>query len=303
MDELAKAVGDFLDFMTGERNCSPCTARCYRAELTAAADFFRRRSAATPAAIDGRLLRAYVAELGKRGYAKATVCRRLASLRSMFRFLRRRRRIPANPARGLKGPNRGKSLPNVINAAEVTKLLDAPRPTTTGKRDRAILETMYSAGLRVSEVRGIDLADLDLDAGTVKVTGKGRRQRLGVLGRPARRALADWLRVRPPVEGPLFTNNRWCRLSTRGMARMIEKYRRQAGIASRVTPHTLRHSFATHLLDNGADIRAVQELLGHRNLTTTQIYTHVSSERLRSAYVNAHPRASRAPDSGFRASH
>jgi integrase/recombinase XerC len=243
-------------------------------------------------------LRTYVAALADADYAKSTISRRLASLRSFFRFGAREGWVTANPAKALRNPRRARHLPYHLSTEELSRLLEAPPEDDAGLRDRAILETMYSAGLRVSELVGMSDGDLDLADGVVRVRGKGRRERLAPIGSYASRALRTWLASRrlgrdvpSGAAAPVFVNRFGRRLTTRSIGRMLEKYLRQTGLDRRTSPHTLRHSFATHLLDRGADIRSVQELLGHKSLTTTQIYTHVSTARLRAAYEQAHPRA------------
>jgi integrase/recombinase XerC len=204
--------------------------------------------------------------------------------------------VRTNPARPVRSPRKARKLPRFLSGDEIGRLLVAPEPKAPGGlRDRAILELMYSAGLRVRELVSLDETDLDLGDGTVRVRGKGRRERLGIVGRHARAALEAWLAVRPPSPRgrgrALFTNRFGGRLSVRGVARLLEKHLKSAGLTGRASPHTLRHSFATHLLDAGADIRSVQELLGHKSLVTTQIYTHVTTSRLLEAFDGAHPRA------------
>jgi len=226
---------------------------------------------------------------------------RLASLRCYFRFAQREGLCASNPAKPLRNPRRERKLPHFLTNREIGKLLNAPpKSDAMGLRDRAILETLYSAGLRVSELVGINEADLDFAGGLVRVRGKGKRERLAPLGSFAMRALKAWLRMRSPAKGQakdeataVFLNKFGKRLSTRSVGRMLEKYLKLTGLDLRTSPHTLRHSFATHLLDRGADIRSVQELLGHKSLVTTQIYTHVSTAGLRAAYEKAHPRARR----------
>jgi integrase/recombinase XerC len=220
-------------------------------------------------------------------------------MRSFYAFGQREGWVRANPAKPLRSPRRPRKLPKFLTGDEISALLAAPSPAAAGGlRDRAILELMYSAGVRVRELVGLDDGDLDLANGTVRVRGKGRRERLGIVGGHARTALRQWLAARPkPARAPagrsqpLFTNKFGGRLSVRGIARLLEKHLAAAGLAKRASPHTLRHSFATHLLDAGADIRSVQELLGHKSLVTTQIYTHVTTTRLREAFDKAHPRA------------
>ena len=244
-------------------------------------------------------LREYVAALHEAGYAKTSIARRLASLRSFFKFGQREGWAETNPAKPLRNPRKPRTLPHFLSSDELSQLLESPPgDEPLGKRDRAMLETLYSAGLRVSELVGINDSDLELDAGIVRVRGKGRKERLAPLGSFAVRAMRHWLKVRTvsakePTgsEAPVFVNRFGRRLTTRSVGRMLEKYLKQTGLDQRTTPHTLRHSFATHLLDRGADIRSVQELLGHKSLITTQIYTHVSTAKLREVYEKAHPRA------------
>lgn len=252
-----------------------------------------------PAEITPLELRTYVAALHDAGYAKSSVSRRLASLRSYFRFAQREGLCESNPAKPLRNPRRERKLPHFLTNREIGKLLNSPpKSDAMGLRDRAILETLYSAGLRVSELVGINESDLDFAAGLVRVRGKGKRERLAPLGSFAIRALKAWLRMRSPAKGQskveasaVFLNKFGKRLTTRSIGRMLEKYLKITGLDSRTSPHTLRHSFATHLLDRGADIRSVQELLGHKSLVTTQIYTHVSTAGLKAVYEKAHPRA------------
>jgi integrase/recombinase XerC len=301
---LDESLAEFLRHLALERNASAHTVKSYREDLTQALEFFRARARAggrapTPDLLTARLLRAHLAWLSERGYAKSTVARRLAAVRSWCRFLCRRGVLAADPAAGLRGPRRDRTLPHFVGLEDVRRLLEAPpADTPLGLRDRAILETLYSAGLRVGELTGLAVDDLDLEGGTLTVRGKGRRERLGLLGPAAAAALRRWLAARPALGGPraaaqpaLFLNRGGTRLSARSVGRLLEKYLKRAGLDPRTSPHTLRHSFATHLLDNGADIRSVQELLGHRSLGTTQIYTHVTTRRLCDSYHKAHPRA------------
>jgi integrase/recombinase XerC len=286
--------------LTVERNASPLTVKSYREDLTTLAEYLQPDNgrAVSPAEITPLELRGYVTAMHEAGYAKSSVSRRLASLRSFFRFALREGLATHNPAKPLRNPRPDRKLPHFLTTDDIHRLLEAP-PTDSphGIRDRAILETTYSAGLRVSEVAGLNDEDIDWDAGLVRIRGKGKRERLAPVGSFATRALRHWTKIRPirnprpagPV--PTFTNRFGNRLSTRGIARMLDKHIRHAGLDTRTSPHTLRHSFATHLLDRGADIRSVQELLGHKSLVTTQIYTHVSTAGLREVYERAHPRA------------
>lgn len=299
---MQTVISRFLRYLTVERNASDLTIKSYREDLTALAEYLEELYGrpAELADVTPMDLRGYVAALHEAGYAKSSVARRLASLRSFFRFAQREGLVETNPAKPLRNPRPDRKLPHFLTTDEIGRLLQTPevdRPQ--GLRDRAILEVIYSAGLRVSETVGMNDEDLDLDAGLVRVRGKGKKERLGPLGSYASRALDSWLRVRKlakkePTGGhaPVFVNRFGTRLTTRSVARMLEKHLRTAQLDLRTTPHTLRHSFATHLLDRGADIRSVQELLGHKSLVTTQIYTHLTTSGLREAYEKAHPRAS-----------
>jgi integrase/recombinase XerC len=299
---MEASLAEYLRHLALEKNASAHTIKSYREDLTQAVEFFRTRLAGSsprPEDLTTRLLRAHLAWLHEQGYARSTIARRLAAIRSWCRFLCRQGTLTANPALGLRGPRQDKKLPHFVPRDDMLRLLATPPAgTPLGLRDRAILETLYSAGLRVSELTGLDVGDVDLDDGVAMVRGKGRKERLALLGPPAVEAITCWLPQRQALAGPraagqpaLFLNRSGTRLSTRSVGRMLEKYLTLAGLDPRTSPHTLRHSFATHLLDAGADIRSVQELLGHRSLATTQVYTHVSTQRLRDSYHKAHPRA------------
>jgi len=301
MDE---SLAEFFRFLALEKNASAHTVKSYREDLAQAVDFFRSQGltgTAMAGQITTRHLRAYTGWLHDQGYAKATIARRQAAVRSWFRFLRRQGLVDVNPTEGMRTPRQDKKLPNFLPEKAVTKLLEAPQAVTSlGLRDRAILECLYSAGLRVSELVGLDLPDLDLDSAMATVRGKGKRERLAMFGEQSLEALKQWLAARSqllaglrssrPMEA-VFLNRRGTRLTTRSVGRLLAKYLAETGLDPEASPHSLRHSFATHLLDHGADIRSVQELLGHRSLATTQIYTHVSTQRLQDSYHKAHPRA------------
>jgi integrase/recombinase XerC len=313
---MRTAIARFLQYLAVERNASPHTVKSYREDLTTLVEYLADGRAGQPPApgeVTVAQLRGYVAALHESGYAKSSIARHLASMRGFFRFGQREGWAQTNPAKPLRSPRQGRTLPHFLSAEDLGRLFEAPPAgEPMGLRDRAILETMYSAGLRVSEVVGLDDADLDFDAGVVRVRGKGRRERLAPVGSYATRALQSWLRARKGLgdraqgalpssrptsaAGPrspvaVFLNKFGHRITTRSVARMLEKYLRLTGLDGRTSPHSLRHSFATHLLDRGADIRSVQELLGHKSLSTTQIYTHVSTAALREVYERAHPRA------------
>lgn len=298
---MYSAIDRFLTYLRVERNASELTIKSYREDLTALAGWLKESLGEMPEPGDVTPveLRAYVAALHEAGYAKTSIARRLASLRSFYRFGQREGWTTDNPAKPLRTPRKSRNLPHVLSVEEIGRLLDAPKANEPlGLRDRAILETMYSAGLRIAETVGLCDGDLDFDAGIVRVRGKGKRERLAPLGSYAIAALQRWLatrrlsgRITPGPQAPVFVNRFGRRLTTRSVARLLEKHLKTAGLDRRTTPHSLRHSFATHLLDRGADIRSVQELLGHKSLVTTQIYTHVSTSTLRAIYQRTHPRA------------
>jgi integrase/recombinase XerC len=298
---MHSAIARFLRFLSVERNAAALTIKSYREDLTSLADYLTEACGRTPTPgeVTPLDLRGYVSALHEAGYAKTSIARRLASLRTFYKFALRDGLAQNNPAKPLRNPRPSRKLPHFLSTDEIGRLLEAPPATEPlGLRDRAILETMYSAGLRVSEAVGMNDGDMDLDEGLVRIRGKGRRERLAPIGRFAKKALGRWLGARTlsPKEpadalAPVFTNRFGRRMTTRSVHRMLLKHLQTSGLDQRTTPHTLRHSFATHLLDRGADIRSVQELLGHKSLVTTQIYTHVSTAGLRAAYDRAHPRA------------
>ena len=295
------ALADFLRHLGLEKNASVHTVKSYREDLTQALDFFRTRLATqspAPERLTTRLLRAYLAWLSEQGYARSTIARRLAAVRSWCRFLCRQGLLTTNPAVGLRGPRQERKLPHFLSRQEVERLLAAPGDAPLGLRDRAILEVLYSAGLRVSELTGLDVGDVDLGEGMAMVRGKGKRERLALLGPQSVQAVQAWLDARQTIaagraaRGPaLFVNKYGTRLTTRSVGRLVARHLAKAGLDPKTTPHTLRHSFATHLLDAGADVRSVQELFFFNFMGTTEIYTHVTSERLRDSYNRAHPRA------------
>jgi integrase/recombinase XerC len=303
---MEEALAEFLRHLALERNASAHTVKSYREDLMQAIEFLRKKLGSGPAGVgqlSTRLLRAYQAWLHEQGYAKATIARRVAAVRSWCRFLCRQGLLTSNPADNLRGPRQERKLPRFLTEEGMAALVITPGETTPlAVRDRAILETLYSAGLRVSELTGLDLGDVDLHSGLATVRGKGKRERLALLGPAAVTALSNWLEVRPQLPGAsasrgrkgqeaVFLNKNGTRLTTRSVGRLLAKYLARAALDPHATPHSLRHSFATHLLDRGADIRSVQELLGHRSLANTQIYTHVTTHRLQHNYEKAHPRA------------
>ena len=339
--EHLPVVQEFLHYLLDDRHFSPYTARCYAVDLRQYADFIavdlkinvlrsqeaeilqralnapadgpvkRNDVLATvgPATVTGamlkadvNLIRSFLNEINGLQYSAATMARKIATLRSFHRWMDKRGLIETNPMLLIRTPKQSKRLPKAISVDQIERLLSAPDDTTLlGARDRAILETLYSTGIRVSELVGINRGDIDEPGQALIVRGKGRKERIVPLGSHALAALRHYLGLldadlrqaglAPEPDAPLFVNKHGTRLSTRSVRRKVTKYLTQIGLDPTISPHTLRHSFATHLLDNGADLRSVQELLGHQSLSTTQVYTHLTTQRMRDAYDKAHPRA------------
>jgi len=286
------AAAAFLRYLIAERGASEHTVRSYRADLLDCLGFLERRALGALLDADACVLRGYLAALHARGLARTSMARRLATLRSFFRFLIRRGRARVNPAREVRTPSLPGRLPAHLPIDQSEALFRQPfGDDEVSRRDRAILEVLYASGVRVAELSGLDVEDVDLREGGVRVLGKGRKERIVPLGTKAVEALRAYLGAREGARGPLFRNPRGGRLTVRSLHRIVRARARAAGLAGRVTPHTLRHTFATHLLDAGADLRLIQELLGHARLATTQRYTHVSADRLARVYDAAHPRA------------
>jgi integrase/recombinase XerC len=297
-----RAVTDaWLKAARAERDLSPHTLGAYTFDLTQFVEWASRSSMIDVASVDRRLLRSYVAWLGARGYARRTVARKTSAVRSMLEWALVHEIVDSNPAADLPTPKLGRALPRVLKASEAAALCELPPgDDPVGVRDRAAFELLYGSGLRVAELCALDVEDVDLRARTLRVTGKGRKERMVPIGTPAARALGDYLdgarayflerTDEPPEPRAVFLNQRGARLKPRTIRAALARYLRAHG-ARPIGPHALRHSFATHLLDGGADLRAVQELLGHESLATTQIYTHISTERLRAVYDQSHPRA------------
>jgi integrase/recombinase XerC len=309
---MAADLDAFAAYLRHERGFSPHTLRAYCADLLQFCGFlthgprwFEAEAELAPPqvapAVLGRAskddLRRFLAHVQTRGGSARTSARKLAALRTAYKYFMRAGLIENNPAESLRAPRRARNLPEVLSIPEISALLDAPDTATPlGLRDRALLETLYASGMRASEICALRVAGLELNQGTVRVLGKRRKERIAHLGGPARQAIAAYLRVRAALGKPrhdtLFVNARGGPLTTRSLQRIVERYARATLPGRRgVSPHTLRHTFATHLLDAGADLRAVQELLGHDSLASTQVYTHVSIDRLRQVYEQAHPHA------------
>lgn len=308
-------LSDYLRYLEIEKGASRYTIRNYKSDLlgnTARGapkgffQFLRERGINSLDEVDRPLLREYIAWLIKHGVVKASIARKLSAARSLFRYLVRRGRIAESPFRKAKLIKLDQRLPNFLTLPEIDRLLQAPDVTKApGRRDLAILELLYASGLRISEIVALDMANVT-SGREIKVRGKGDKERMVLMGEPARRALDVYLsKARPQllVDGyneALFVSRRGHRLSARRLQKLLSRYAVSAGISKRVHPHMLRHSFATHLLDGGADLRVVQELLGHASLNTTQIYTHVSRERARQVYLQAHPMARNDDDNDDR---
>lgn len=328
MADQPALVQQFVHYLRFERHFSPYTARCYGADLRQFVQYLESDEAPVPVAVqvnegdadaagetsiqrkikrtDAMVIRGFLGHLEPLGYSPATTARKIATLRSFYKWMARQGVIDTNPMLMIRTPKQTKRLPKAITVEQVEKLLSAPdNRETLGARDRAILETLYSTGVRVSELVDLNRNDLDHHGQTLHVRGKGKKERIVPLGSHAMAAIRHYVTLLEPDprfaelreqsmlrnDVPLFVNKNGGRLSSRSVRRKLDKYLKGIGLDITISPHTLRHSFATHLLDNGADLRSVQELLGHQSLSTTQVYTHLSTMRMRSAYDEAHPRA------------
>lgn len=330
MSDQCSSIDQFVSYLRYERHFSPYTARCYGADLRQYAAYLATDSSESEdgdkssnitnesaetsldsidqsiANADPVVIRGFLAHLDSLGYSPATIARKIATLRSLYKWMHQRGMASSNPMQLIRTPKQTKRLPKAITVEQIDKLLSMPdKRDTLGARDCAILETLYSTGVRVSELVEINRNHLDLTDQTLRVRGKGKKERIVPLGSHALNAIRNYLTLLEPDPRfsslrqrslsdpglPLFVNKNGGRLSSRSVRRKLDKYLAAADLDPSISPHTLRHSFATHLLDNGADLRSVQELLGHQSLSTTQIYTHLSSMRLRTSYDQAHPRA------------
>jgi integrase/recombinase XerD len=295
-------VLDFLAYLEFERGLSRNTLEAYRSDLLQLGASLQRRDVDVLAA-QHEDLAAFLSELAQGSeerppVAPATLQRKAACLRSFYRHLRREQLIDHDPTADLRAPRKAQKLPQVLTRGEVAKLLAAPRGTDPGAlRDRALLELMYACGLRASEAIDLETGDLDLDAGVLRARGKGAKERMVPVGSAAARAVTQYLaRGRPRLVGDrlearLFVNHRGAGLTRQGLYKIVQRHAASAGLAGAMSPHTLRHTFATHLLAGGCDLRSLQEMLGHADIATTQLYTHLSAERLKDVYFDAHPRA------------
>jgi len=322
-------IQEFLGYLSFEKRFSEHTSKCYGADLEQFSQFLAGYSDAKPEegeasghyqpneagaalatktepkidqlliSVDVNAARAYMAVLDEKQYSKSTIARKLATLRSFYKFLVRRNRITSNPVTAIRTPKQEKKLPRFLEYEEVKRLLETPPMNNwLGARDRAILESLYSTGMRVSEIVALNMDDIDFLGEVVHIRGKGKKERIAPIGSSALQVIQHYMEYRNKRAQNnsnfdskiLFVNKHGRRLSTRSVRRKMDKYLKMAGLDPSISPHTLRHSFATHMLNNGADLRSVQELLGHQSLSTTQIYTHLSTGRLKEVYENAHPR-------------
>ena len=301
---MADIVTDFLRYLEGDSNVSSHTLRAYATDLSQFLTFLSAGQGSDSGesvtallqSVDRHTIREYLAKLQRQGMSPRTLARKLAALRSFFKYLHARGLCAANPAKLVSSRKLGRPLPHVLSVDEVERLVEAPDDSTIlGKRDRAILETLYSTGIRAGELATLRLDNVDLISGTIRVFGKGRKERIALLGSPATRALRAYLAVRSDLTGQsdvthVFVNHRGGPLTSRSVQRIVHKYATTVlPTRAEISPHTFRHSFATHMLNRGADLRSVQELLGHASLTSTQIYTHLTIERLKEVHRRAHP--------------
>lgn len=286
---MQRYIEKFLRYLDIEKNYSKHTLLNYRLDLE---DFAKFLGGSPLEQVDYLSLRKYLARLKEKNLKSRTVYRKISCLRSFFKFLAREGYIKTNPVLSLVSPKQEKHLPSFLTEEEITKLIEAPSTEDDrGLRDRAILETFYSTGMRISELVGLSLDDLDFIGGVVKAKGKGKKERLLPIGEKALGAIKSYLDKRKKPADAIFLNKSGRRLSDRGVRNIVSKYIHLVSLRQGISPHTFRHSFATHLLNRGADLRSVQELLGHANLSTTQIYTHLTTDKLKSIYDKAHPRA------------
>jgi integrase/recombinase XerC len=293
---MQRYIDKFINYLKLEKNASGHTITNYSRDLKDFGSFLKDRDIGQ---VDHLTVRKFLADARSRNLSKRTMARKLSALRSLFRFLHREGHIKTNPMTAVSSPKLDKHLPVFLDVGKVDKLLNSPdEKTPEGLRDRAIMETLYSTGIRVSELVRLDLDDVDFISGVVTVFGKGRKERIVPIGETALASIRRYLDRRDEEprssradKGIVFVNRRGSRLTDSSVRRVVDKYIEKCSISEKISPHSLRHSFATHLLDRGADLRSVQELLGHVNLSTTQIYTHITTERLKSVYDKAHPRA------------
>ena len=291
----AALIETFVRHLSHERQLSKLTCKNYRRDLVALSIYCDKCGIQLWNNLEQEHVRSFAAESYRKGLSSRTIQRRLSASRTFFRFLLREKKVTKNPIQAVKAPKSGKRLPDNLDADRMARLLDIPGDGPLVSRDRAILELLYSSGLRLTELTGLNIGDIDLIDGTVSVTGKGRKDRIIPVGRYAKNTLVSWLNVRTvlakPDEKAIFVSNRGGRLSPRSVQARVDHWARRQGIDTRVYPHLFRHSFATHILESSHDLRGVQELLGHANISTTQVYTHLDFQHLAQIYDKTHPRA------------
>ena len=294
---MKRELNEFLDYLRYERNASAHTISSYRRDLTQFSDYIRERGGSFRK-VDNLQIRGFMARLHERRLKKSTTARKLAAIRSFFQFGVKKKWIADNPAKAVATPRQEKRVPSFLSEEEMTRFLEVPpSKKPLDLRDKAILELLYASGIRVSELVGINLEDVNVGERLVRVRGKGKKERLVPFGRMAGERLADYVRVRAGLvqdrvgEKGLFVNYKGRRITPRSVERMVDKYIHRTAVKRKISPHSLRHSFATHLLSRGADLRVIQELLGHESLATTQKYTHLDLGRLMDVYRKSHPRS------------
>ena len=305
---MQEIFNKYINYLEVERNVSPYTVRNYTTDLLDFFQFLRTKGVGSLKEVDKHTLRDYLSQLMEQGLVRASIARKLSAIRSFYRYLLREEIISTSPVADTSSPKLDKRLPSFLTIEEVERLLEVPDLSTPqGQRDRALLEILYASGLRVSELVNLNLEQVNLDSREIRVRGKGSKERMVLMGEPAAEALRAYLKQGRPklfaskirMTNALFINRYGERLPERRVQRILEKYANIAGIDKGVHPHMLRHTFATHLLDGGADLRVVQELLGHANLSSTQIYTHVTKSQARKVYLSAHPMAQEKGENGL----
>ncbi len=295
---MQRQLHNYANYLAVEKGLAKNTLESYRRDLDKFLAYMQKQKKTAPGDVDRHDINAFIGELKNKGHATSTISRCVASIRSFFNFLLQEGIIEGNPALELESPRIEKKLPRVLTTAEVDKLLGQPKPqANNGLRDRAMLELLYASGIRVSELVSLNITDFDSRVGYLRCRGKGMKERIVPIGSVAISYVNQYLRnarsklVKSNEETALFVNHHGCRMTRQGFWKILKKYARQSNIQGDITPHTLRHSFATHLLENGADLRSVQEMLGHSDISTTQIYTQITRKKIREVYDKAHPRA------------
>jgi integrase/recombinase XerD len=296
--QMQTQLQNYTNYLAVEKGLAKNTLESYRRDLKKFIEFMKKQKKTSPDLVDRQSINAFIFELKKNGHATSTISRSIASIRSFFNFLLQEGIIDSNPAIELETPRIEKKLPKVLTADEIDKLLAQPKLCEhNGLRDKAMLELLYASGIRVSELVSLNITDFDPRVGYLRCTGKGMKERIVPIGSKAINYVTEYLRdarsqlSRTNGETALFVNHHGCRMTRQGFWKILKKYARKSNIQGDITPHTLRHSFATHLLENGADLRSVQEMLGHSDISTTQIYTQITRKKIREVYDKAHPRA------------